>query len=231
MSDSIVGRNPYPRRRIAGDEAAANRLQRKRSVALPPNFLDRLAGEKLFQREGVAVKLCLTLYAMSGVSDDTVQVTYDGLWPLVLGVNEPRGPARLIEGMRRLEPTGLAARDGSARGGNWFRLEKGYKYPYFVTTNLWSTGVIGNWSGPRLGIYLWLARSTTQSPRRAAPRSTGFARISAAPAVLHLSQRALRAPFRDLEDEGLTVTVRKDGERWIQLVNPDLWPIAEWPRR
>jgi len=238
MSDFTNGRNSHPTQ-IMRTDTAVNRLRRKTYVALPPDLLTRLARAKLFSGEGVAAKLCLTLYAVAGVHDRSVDVTYDALWPLILGPYETRPRDRLIDARRRLEATGLAVRQGTAQAGYWFELDRDYDFretgyswrpPVFVSARLWSveaTDPIRDWSGPELGIYLWLALSQHRFPRRAPPRSSGFVRLSAAPAMLNLTERTLRAPLQQMATDGLTVTIQKDRERWIQLVNPDLWPVVK----
>jgi len=45
--------------------------------------------------------------------------------------------------------------------------------------------------------------------------------------MLNLTERTLRAPLQQMATDGLTVTIQKDRERWIQLVNPDLWPVVK----
>ena len=212
--------------------AALNRFQRKVSVQLPRDFLTRLAHEKLFLGDGYAAKLCLMLFAVAGVSDKTVHLTYDEISRFDLDAKREHDPDHAQDAILRLQRTGLIVReaDNTNSDSNLFSLDKASyqrdrEKAWFVSGRLWETGWIKEWDGAELGLYLWLSPSERLLRRQLAPRSSEFKEVGDASKALNLSAPKVREALRSLEKKRLVVTVVKDRKHWMLLTNPDLWPV------
>ena len=216
---------------ISDEDAATRRIRLKTTVALPVGFLRPLIAERLFFGAGTAAKLYLTLYAMRPVTEIQVEVTYRSLGRQVLGSErDPEtGHKALSTAMAKLERNGLVRI--ARRGGqdNLFTLES-IPIPIanqWVTANLWKRDYLKRWSGAELLLYLLLSPRSSRVSRRGQPNAGVFQKMSTVAEDAGLSLPTLRNAWQTLVEEGIVTTIRKDGERWASLINPELWPKAE----